>query len=160
MRSFIAAMLAIALAATSFAEGTQEAAEEGPVRVEFWHALGGSLGDELHRIIDDFNASQDSYEIDPVVVGSYAEVDEKLQAAYAGRNAPALVVGGSHNTYYEKGLVTPFEDYMPASYDKADIVGGFMDAAVRCSTSPPHGTASSRSSSAGSERSSDSPSRR
>jgi multiple sugar transport system substrate-binding protein len=131
MRTFIAAMLVIGLAATSFAAGTQEAAGEGPVRVEFWHALGGSLGDELHRIIDDFNASQDRYEVDPVVVGSYAEVDEKLQAAYAGRNAPALVVGGSHNTYYEKGLVTPFEDYMPASYDKADIVGGFMDAAVR-----------------------------
>lgn len=131
MRKFIVAMLVIAVAATSFATGTQEGTAEGPVRVEFWHALGGSLGDELHRIIDDFNAEQDDYEVDPVVVGSYSEIDEKLQAAYAGRNVPALVVGGSHNTYYEKGLVAPFEDYMPDSFDKSDIVGGFMDAAVR-----------------------------
>ncbi|MFW5777243.1 MAG: extracellular solute-binding protein [Spirochaetota bacterium] len=131
MRTCIAAMLVIALAATSFATGTQEEADQGPIRIEFWHALGGSLGDELHRIIDDFNASQEQYDVDPVVVGSYAEVDEKLQAAYAGRNAPALVVGGSHNNYYERGLVAPFEDYMPESYDKDDIVGGFMDAAVR-----------------------------
>lgn len=132
MAVLAAALAATMFAATAFAAGTQEAAGEAtPVEIEFWHALGGTLGDGLHQIVDEFNASQDQYEVVPVVIGSYSEIDEKLQAAYAARTVPALVVGGSQNTFFEKGLVEAFEDYMPADFDKSDIVGGFMDAAVR-----------------------------
>jgi len=102
-----------------------------PVEIEFWHALGGSLGDGLTQIIEDYNASQSQYVVKAIVIGSYSEIDEKLQAAYAAGNVPALVVGGSQDTFYQKGLVEAFEDYMPESYDKEDIVGGFMSAAVR-----------------------------
>jgi multiple sugar transport system substrate-binding protein len=129
IRRFLPLVMAAVIAAAGFAEGSQE--PEGPVQIEFWHALGGSLGDEFTRIIRDFNASQDRYEVNEVVVGSYSEVDEKLQAAYAANTVPALVVGGNQNTYYEKSLVEPFEDYMPEDYDTSDIVGGFMDAAMR-----------------------------
>ncbi|MGB8454000.1 MAG: extracellular solute-binding protein [Anaerocolumna sp.] len=102
-----------------------------PVEVEFWHALGGTLGDTLLSIIDEYNDSQGNYVIKPVTIGSYTEIDQKLQAAYAAKSTPALVAGGSADTFYKKGLVENFEDYMPADYDKADIVGGFMDAATR-----------------------------
>lgn len=102
-----------------------------PVEIEFWHALGGTLGDTLLSIIDEYNGSQDEYVIKPVTVGSYTEIDQKLQAAFAAGTTPALVAGGSHDTFYKKGLVETFEDYMPADYDKSDIVGGFMDAATR-----------------------------
>ncbi len=101
------------------------------VEVEFWHALGGTLGDTLLLIIDEYNASQSKYVIKPVTVGSYTEIDQKLQAAYAAKSTPALVVGGSQDMFYKKGLVEVFEDFMPANYSKEDIVGGFMDAAVR-----------------------------
>lgn len=117
------------LEATKAAEETEAPAKA--VEIEFWHALGGTLGDTLTSIIDEYNASQSKYVIKPVVIGSYSEIDQKLQAAFAGKNAPALVAGGSHDTFYKKGLVEAFEDYMPAEYNKEDIVGGFMDAAVR-----------------------------
>lgn len=101
------------------------------VVVELWHALGGSLGDGLLQIIDTYNQSQDTYQVKPVTIGSYSEIDEKLQAAYVAKTVPALVAGGSYDTFYKKGLVESFEDYMPEDYDKSDIVGGFMDAALR-----------------------------
>ncbi|MBS7525341.1 extracellular solute-binding protein [Fusibacter paucivorans] len=104
---------------------------DGPVEIEFWHALGGSLGDGLQAIIDDYNASQSQYVIEPVVVGSYSEIDEKLQAAYAAKNVPALVVGGSQEMFYQKGLVESFEDYMPSNFYKSDLVGGFLTAATK-----------------------------
>ncbi|OPL08473.1 MAG: hypothetical protein AVO33_10990 [delta proteobacterium ML8_F1] len=110
---------------------SDDAAQKQPVEIEFWHALGGTLGDGLNEIIADYNASQEKYKVVPVVIGSYNEIDEKLQAAYAGNNVPALVAGGSHDVFYAKGLVEFFEDYMPESYDMEDIVGGFMKAAVR-----------------------------
>lgn len=131
MRRILPFVLAVAIAATAFGEGSQESPTEEPVEIEFWHALGGALGDEFTRIISDFNADQDQYLVNEVVIGSYSEVDEKLQAAYAANTVPALVVGGNHNTFYEKGLVEPFEEYMPEDYDTTDIVGGFMDAAQR-----------------------------
>lgn len=109
----------------------EEAMASGPVEIEFWHALGGSLGDGLLEIIEAYNASQSNYIVKPITIGSYTEIDEKLQAAYAAKVTPALVAGGSYDTFYQKGLVEVFEDYIPESYDKADIVGGFMDAAIR-----------------------------
>ncbi len=102
-----------------------------PVEIEFWHALGGDLATAVNATIEAYNASQSKYVITPVVIGSYSEIDEKLQAAYAAKVVPALVMGGSQDTYYQKGLTETFEDYMPESYDKDDIVGGFLDAAVR-----------------------------
>lgn len=69
--------------------------------------------------------------VSPVVIGSYSEIDEKLQAAFAAQNTPALVAGGSHEVFYQKGLTEYFEDYMPANYDSDDIVGGFMEACTK-----------------------------
>lgn len=112
-------------------ESVEESKTAEPIEIEFWHALGGTLGDGLNSIIDEYNSTQSKYVVKPIVIGSYSEVDEKLQAAYAAKNVPALVVGGSQDTFYQKGLVEVFEDYMPKTYDKEDIVGGFMKAATR-----------------------------
>jgi len=134
----------VAVAKSDVEDSSNGAATVGKkVEIEFWHALGGSLGDGLTEIIKEYNASQDKYEIKPIVIGSYAEIDEKLQGAYAAKNVPALVVGGSQDVFFQKGLVEYFEDYMPESYDKEDIVGGFMDAATRDSKmafAPAYGT--------------------
>lgn len=101
------------------------------VNIKFWHALGGSLGDGLLEILDKYNSSQDKYVVEPVTIGSYSEIDEKLQAAYAAKTVPSLVAGGSYEMFYKKGLVEAFEDYITDEYDKEDIVGGFMTAALR-----------------------------
>lgn len=101
------------------------------ITVELWHGLGGALGESVQSIIDGYNASQGQYAVEPVISGSYSELDEKLQAAYAGKNVPALVMGASQEMFYKKGLVECFEDYMPASFDKTDLVGGFLTAATK-----------------------------
>ncbi|MCD5414623.1 MAG: ABC transporter substrate-binding protein [Clostridiales bacterium] len=100
------------------------------VEIEFWHGLGGKLGEAVQAIVDEFNASQEKYVVKAVVLGSYEEIDQNLQAAYAAQKLPALVVGGSEHVFQQKGLVEPFEDFMPDDYDKDDIVKGFMKAAV------------------------------
>ncbi|MFA9378673.1 MAG: extracellular solute-binding protein [Lachnotalea sp.] len=110
---------------------TQTSTSSEPVEIEFWHALGGDLGNSIQSIIDSYNASQSEYVVKPVVIGSYSEIDEKLQAAYVAKNVPALVAGGSQDTFYQKDLVENFEDYMTSDYNQDDIVGGFLDAATR-----------------------------
>lgn len=133
MKRFVSWVLILVLSISTVGCASIFSASEptGPVKVVFWHGLGGSLGEGLHAIIDAFNAEQSAYVVEPVVIGSYSEIDERLQAAFAANNAPALVAGGSHELFYSKGLLAYFEDYMPNDYDVDDIVGGFKEAAYR-----------------------------
>ncbi|WP_309569587.1 ABC transporter substrate-binding protein [Deinococcus sp.] len=65
------------------------AAQAAPVRVEFWHAMGG-VKDTVARYARDFNASQTTYEVVPVAYGTYRDLLPKLQDALKNGSAPAL----------------------------------------------------------------------
>ncbi|GGK97957.1 ABC transporter substrate-binding protein [Deinococcus radiotolerans] len=79
-------MRALPLTLLLAAASTVQAA---PVRVEFWHAMGGVQG-TVQAYARDFNASQSTYEIVPVNQGNYRELLPKLQAALKSGSAPAL----------------------------------------------------------------------
>ncbi|THF84862.1 ABC transporter substrate-binding protein [Deinococcus sp. KSM4-11] len=65
------------------------AAQAAPVRVEFWHAMGG-VKDTVARYARDFNASQTTYEVVPVAYGNYRDLLPKVQDALKTGSAPAL----------------------------------------------------------------------
>ncbi|PKH01041.1 sn-glycerol-3-phosphate ABC transporter substrate-binding protein UgpB [Psychromonas sp. MB-3u-54] len=59
--------------------------------VEWWHAMGGNLGQKVNEIAADFNKSQSDYEIKPVYKGSYAETMTSAIAAFRAQQQPAIV---------------------------------------------------------------------
>ncbi|NOH27010.1 sn-glycerol-3-phosphate ABC transporter substrate-binding protein UgpB [Vibrio mediterranei] len=59
--------------------------------VEWWHAMGGALGQKVNEIAADFNTSQSEYEIKPVYKGSYAETMTSAIAAFRAKEQPAIV---------------------------------------------------------------------
>ncbi|SEG16529.1 sn-glycerol-3-phosphate ABC transporter substrate-binding protein UgpB [Vibrio hangzhouensis] len=59
--------------------------------VEWWHAMGGALGQKVNEIAANFNASQSEYEIKPVYKGSYAETMTSAIAAFRAKEQPAIV---------------------------------------------------------------------
>ncbi|AGH80040.1 glycerol-3-phosphate ABC transporter extracellular solute-binding family 1 protein [Psychromonas sp. CNPT3] len=59
--------------------------------VEWWHAMGGALGQKVNEIAADFNASQSEYEIKPIYKGSYAETMTGAIAAFRAKQQPAIV---------------------------------------------------------------------
>lgn len=65
-------------------------AQAAPVRVEFWHAMGG-VKDTVAGYAREFNASQSAYEIVPVAQGNYRELLPRLQTALNSGAPPALV---------------------------------------------------------------------
>ena len=65
------------------------AAQAAPVRIEFWHAMGGVEG-KVAEYARDFNRSQNQYEVVPSVQGNYRELLPKLQAAVRAGDPPAL----------------------------------------------------------------------
>lgn len=59
--------------------------------IEWWHAMGGALGQKVNQITSDFNASQSEYVIKPVYKGTYPETMTSAVAAFRAKNQPAIV---------------------------------------------------------------------
>lgn len=76
------------------------AAFTAPVEIEFWHAMGGRLGEKVNEICEKFNVSQSEYKVVPVFKGSYAETMTAGIAAFRAGQAPAIM------QVYEVGTAT------------------------------------------------------
>ncbi|MER1835409.1 sn-glycerol-3-phosphate ABC transporter substrate-binding protein UgpB [Proteus mirabilis] len=59
--------------------------------IEWWHAMGGALGQKVNQIASDFNTSQSEYVIKPVYKGTYPETMTSAVAAFRAKNQPAIV---------------------------------------------------------------------
>ena len=60
-------------------------------KILWWHAMTAALADEVTRIADGFNASQDAVEIQAIYKGGYADTLTATIAASRAGQAPHLV---------------------------------------------------------------------
>src|ERR1043165_7497407 len=56
--------------------------------VQWWHSMGGALGEWVNDLAKDFNASQKDYKIVPTFKGTYDESMTAAIAAFRAGNAP------------------------------------------------------------------------
>ena len=90
------------------------AAAQAQTEIYWWHAMSGALGDWVHELASDFNASQNEYKVLPIYKGSYDQVAEAAMNVRAGEQSPHIV------QVYEIGTasmmanpaVRPIEDVM------------------------------------------------
>ena len=71
-----------------------------PVEVQWWHAMGGALGERVDELVKNFNASQTKYVVVATNKGNYDEVINGTIAAYRAKRAPQIV------QIYERGFMT------------------------------------------------------
>ncbi len=106
-----------------------------PVAFEFYHGLGGFLGEVLEGMVDDFNKSQDEVFVKPVFNADYITLAQKLQASIAAKKPPALAQFDDPRLaqFANAGALLPLDDFM-ARQDfqriKDDYVAGFIKAAT------------------------------
>ena len=90
--------------------GSKEATKtaDGKIQIDFWYSGGKTAVNVFQDIVDEFNVSQDKYEIKTTTQADYTETYEKLQAGIAGKNAPdlALLEVDKSRNLYQKHLVT------------------------------------------------------
>ena len=95
-RALLGGALAFGLAA-----GTAgQVAAQARVEIQFWHAMGGVLGERVDEIVKRFNESQAQYTVVATNKGNYDEVINGVIAAYRARRQPQLV------QIYERGFMT------------------------------------------------------
>lgn len=98
--------------------------------IEFWHAMGGRLGEVVNEIATDFNASQDKYTLVPVYKGNYEETLTAGIAAFRGGEQPDIIQvfdAGAATIIGAKGAVVPAQDLLTdngIAFDANDYISG------------------------------------
>ena len=103
--------LAVVFAATSLGAQAQ-------TRIEFWHAMGGALGEKVEEIAAGFNASQDAYEVVPTYKGNYTENMTAAIAAFRAGEQPHIVQVfevGTATMMAAEGAIRPVHEIMEAA---------------------------------------------
>ncbi|WP_112322893.1 extracellular solute-binding protein [Oceanibium sediminis] len=79
------------------------------VQIEWWNAMGGRLEEIANKMVSDFNASQDKYEVVSVLKGNYEETMAAMVSAYRVGEQPAIVQAAERGflTMLKSGAVKP-----------------------------------------------------
>ncbi len=89
--------------------------------IEWWHAMGGALGETVNTMAEEFNASQTDYRITPVFKGSYEETMTAGISAFRAGEAPHIIQifdAGAATIINAKGAAVPVQTVMEkAGYD-------------------------------------------
>lgn len=114
----------VAVAALMAAGGSALAQTE----VQWWHAMGGTNGERVNKIAEDFNAAQSDYKVVPVYKGNYTETMTAAIAAFRAKEHPHIVQVfevGTATMMAAKGAVLPVEKMMKDAgepFDKSDYL--------------------------------------
>jgi sn-glycerol 3-phosphate transport system substrate-binding protein len=110
---FTAAALAVAFAMPAQAQ----------TEIQWWHSMGGALGEWVNDLAKEFNASQKDYKVVPTFKGSYDESMTAAIAAFRAGNAPHILQVfevGTATMMASKGAVVPVGEVMSKAGLKFD----------------------------------------
>ena len=103
------------------------AALAGPAQaqteIQWWHSMGGALGEWVNDLAKDYNASQKDYKVVPTFKGSYDESMTAAIAAFRAGNAPHILQVfevGTATMMASKGAVVPVGKVMADAGQKFD----------------------------------------
>ena len=110
---------------------------QAQTEIQWWHAMGGALGEWVNDLAKDYNESQKNYKVVPVFKGSYDEAMTAAVAAFRAGNAPHILQVfevGTATMMASKGAIVPVAEVMkkagvtfdPAAYVPA--VAGYYTA--------------------------------
>ena len=105
IRKLLVAALAFAASAAAHAQ----------TEIQFWHSMGGALGDKVNELAANFNKSQNDYKVVTSYKGSYPESMTAAIAAYRAGNAPHLLQVfevGTATMMAAKGAIVPVAKVM------------------------------------------------
>ncbi|HET7526576.1 MAG TPA: sn-glycerol-3-phosphate ABC transporter substrate-binding protein UgpB [Burkholderiaceae bacterium] len=105
--------------------------------IQWWHSMGGALGEALNGLADKFNASQKDYKVVATYKGQYPESMTAAIAAFRAGNAPHLLQVfevGTATMMAAKGAIVPVATVMANANEPFDpkaylptVVGYYTD---------------------------------
>ena len=83
---------------------------QAQTEIQWWHSMGGALGEKVNDVAAKFNASQKDYKLVPVYKGQYPESMTAAIAAFRAGNAPHILQVfevGTATMMAAKGAIVP-----------------------------------------------------
>lgn len=118
-RILLSSVAAVAMLASASSASAQ-------TEIQWWHAMGGKLGEAVNAMTDQFNKSQSEYKVVPVFKGTYTETLTAAVAAFRAKQAPAIVQVfevGTATMMAAKGAVYPVYQLMADTKEPFDPKG-------------------------------------
>lgn len=94
--------------------------------IQFWHAMGGRLGEVVEEIATKYNSSQDTYNLVPTYKGGYEDTMTAGIAAFRAKQQPNIIQifdAGAATIINAKGATVPVADLI-ADFDSSDYIEG------------------------------------
>ena len=111
---------------------------QAQTEIQWWHAMGGALGEWVNDLAKGFNESQKDYKVVPVYKGTYAESMTAAIAAFRAGNAPHILQVfevGTATMMASKGAIVPVGKVMADAGYKFDP-NAYISAVVGYYTAP------------------------
>ncbi len=99
---------------------------QAQTEIQWWHAMGGALGEWVNDLAKDFNATQKDYKVVPVFKGTYDETLTAAVAAFRAGTAPHILQVfevGTATFMASKNAIVPVHKVMADSGVKFDPKG-------------------------------------
>ena len=96
---------------------------QAQTEIQWWHSMGGALGEALNGLANKFNASQKDYKVVPMFKGRYPESMTAAIAAFRAGNAPHLLQVfevGTATMMAAKGAIVPVAKVMADAKEPFD----------------------------------------
>ena len=103
------------LTLTALTLGLASLSAQAQTEVQWWHSMGGALGEWVNDLAKDYNNSQKDYKIVPTFKGSYDESMTAAIAAFRAGNAPHILQVfevGTATMMASKGAIVPVGEVM------------------------------------------------
>jgi sn-glycerol 3-phosphate transport system substrate-binding protein len=134
MRTTIRTLTVTAAAALFVFSGAAQAQTE----IQWWHAMGGELGEKLEAVAEGFNQEQSDWRVVPVYKGSYTETMTGAVAAFRAGEHPHIVQVfevGTGTMMAARGAIYPIYELMADQGETFDREA-FLPAVVGYYTDP------------------------
>jgi sn-glycerol 3-phosphate transport system substrate-binding protein len=126
------------LTATALAFVMAAPTAQAQTEIEWWHAMGGELGERLEAIAEGFNASQSEFKVVPSFRGSYAEAMTGAIAAFRANEQPHIIQVfevGTGTMMGAEGAIYPIYKLM-SDFDVPFEPEAYLDTVVSYYTDP------------------------
>ncbi|HEU0164127.1 MAG TPA: extracellular solute-binding protein [Thermomicrobiales bacterium] len=107
------------------------AAQNGEVRIEYWHRSGGDAATKWEDLAKQFNEQfAGKVQVTVVAQAGIQELNQKVRAAAAGGGMPGALMADDPDVvqYLANDLIVPFDDYIADKTNglTADQIAGFL----------------------------------
>lgn len=87
-----------------------------PVRVTFWHSMGGEVGKAVEHLVEQFNKSRPDIQVEAIYQGSYDESLSKLKTALGSGTGPTIVQVYEIGSRFmiDSRAITPMQTFIDA----------------------------------------------